>query len=44
MIANAFVPNDTGIPRKITDIAGSWHIESTCILVYLFRYINVLIR
>lgn len=38
MIANAFVPNDTGIPRKITDIAGSWHIESTCTCILVYRY------
>lgn len=38
MIANAFVPNDTGIPRKINDIAASLHIESACILVYRYTY------
>lgn len=40
MIANAFVPNDTGIPRKITDIAASWHIENISIPISVHKRFN----
>lgn len=43
MIVNVFVFNDIGILCKIIDIVVLWYIESICILVYLFWYINVLI-